>query len=75
MFYLRHSVVNVELIDTQWDVNNRICGVLKADGTELIDTQWDVNLEESTNTSPAESELIDTQWDVNQGRSCIIKRI
>ena len=36
---------NVELIDTQWDVNLPADDYMKGGGQELIDTQWDVNQE------------------------------
>ena len=32
-----------ELIDTQWDVNNKEFMAVLGDQSELIDTQWDVN--------------------------------
>ena len=33
-----------ELIDTQWDVNNRRTPMNRNSRRELIDTQWDVNI-------------------------------
>ncbi len=35
--------MNLELIDTQWDVNEEYKEITGDDYTELIDTQWDVN--------------------------------
>ena len=36
----------MELIDTQWDVNEKDNELMMLTSFELIDTQWDVNIEQ-----------------------------
>ena len=54
-----------ELIDTQWDVNNKNLKAVDTWKLELIDTQWDVNVNKDSDSQGKIVELIDTQWDVN----------
>ena len=55
----------VELIVTQWDVNQQSAVPFFLSSAELIVTQWDVNLEYNGHTYYQGIELIVTQWDVN----------
>ena len=56
---------SLELIDTQWDVNDGNLSNNLTSLKELIDTQWDVNKDVYNGIEEDKIELIDTQWDVN----------
>ena len=56
----------LELIVTQWDVNDSGVGDHVTGCTELIVTQWDVNDDDELVTAKIDVELIVTQWDVNK---------
>ena len=62
---MEQLLLDTELIDTQWDVNELVRGDFTAASEELIDTQWDVNFYHFCDFNDFDSELIDTQWDVN----------
>ena len=57
----------MDLIDTQWNVNED--GWFRANQGEidLIDTQWNVNKLKPQLKLMATFDLIDTQWNVNSG--------
>ena len=57
----------LELIVTQWDVNDSGVGDHVTGCTELIVTQWDVNKVSQEDNKVGSFELIVTQWDVNLG--------
>ena len=58
-------VLNIELIDTCWDVNTAATNDAAIPVAELIDTCWDVNSDKPKIVIRTEQELIDTCWDVN----------
>ena len=56
----------LDLIDTQWNVNDKRDGQAFQIHADLIDTQWNVNLFTSyVNFCINSLDLIDTQWNVN----------
>ena len=58
-------VGKIELIVTQWDVNQMKEKIYNSAIYELIVTQWDVNKVTIPLKQAVQIELIVTQWDVN----------
>ena len=63
------NVARIVLIDTWWNVNDKVYTIYNADGVVLIDTWWNVNAIQEVMVSQLHHVLIDTWWNVNQGRT------
>ena len=59
------SKIELELIDTLWNVNQIKYAALFVQSRELIDTLWNVNEEWGRRMASELRELIDTLWNVN----------
>ena len=57
--------IEIELIDTLWNVNEAAIINLSDYSIELIDTLWNVNVKTLQNQANRLRELIDTLWNVN----------
>ena len=64
-------IVQVELIDTLWNVNRAIAPRKPSEKIELIDTLWNVNLFSKAKYEEGRYELIDTLWNVKNTTSNI----
>ena len=63
---ISYAALNViELIDTLWNVNQKMESEILPSKWELIDTLWNVNMQVTSLDEKYRVELIDTLWNVN----------
>ena len=61
-----------ELIETLWNVNDKVRAILGLDKMELIETLWNVNRNLLKDSQAMNMELIETLWNVNQRQYCSV---